>query len=455
MPLASSGAWTSIGRQASHIIQAPNIGRSRGLHTRLPQPSTTQRLLKQTTGLFKAFVGHLTTPGTLRQPASAGRALHAAATRGPTIQSGLSLSARQALARPFGAPRLPRPPVVPRSIAQVGLGTARNFSTGRPIFQSLADNVPIAGRAFVEADWELRVKEERKQIARGAKKAEKAKAKTAVRAEEVHFHPAASAADKENEAELEHYFPAPPTPAVSTTLLVPLAPTPTSRIPLSPTAPSASAHPLLPFVELSALRYDHAQHSQRVSALFARLDAASVWDAGAQCDVHGDPRGASVLRVRFVGWEANAVRGIIGESGSGWCILEEERAEAQQQAESEVEDVLEYLSSSGVSDFSHAFGEQDTDIDPAQSFVLPTLDFSAAFVQSPMVSRSASWESFSDMTSEPSDGGVEVDMFTGRPASVTSASERWTEVSSSAGTWLGFSSAFEQRMEEGPREVVF
>ncbi|KAJ7744661.1 hypothetical protein B0H16DRAFT_1727223 [Mycena metata] len=46
-------------------------------------------------------------------------------------------------------------------MTHVGLGTARNFSSGRPLFQQLADNVPIADRAFYEADWDLDPPKER------------------------------------------------------------------------------------------------------------------------------------------------------------------------------------------------------------------------------------------------------------------------------------------------------
>ncbi|KAI0066323.1 hypothetical protein BV25DRAFT_1821241 [Artomyces pyxidatus] len=443
MPLASSGPWLSIGRQ---VLHAPSINPSRALHTfpRPPPSSSAQRLVQQTKGLFKALLGHLTTPG-LRQP---GRSLHAVATRYPTIQSGLSLPVRHALARPFGAPKLPHPPAVPRSIAQVGLGTARNFTTGRPIFQSLADNVPIAGRAFVEADWEMKMKEERKLQLRKAKRSQKAKARRAVRAQEVEFHPAA-APEVETVAELNHYFPEPAAPAVTTTLLIPLAPTPTSRLPLAP-SPVETRHPLLPFSELSALHYDHMQHATRVSELFARLDGANVWGGGAQCDVYGDRRGASVLRVRFAGWEAKAVRGVIGESGSGWCVLEEERAPSDAD-ESDLEAILEHMSAA-ASDFPHA----PDGVDPSQSVVLPTLDFSASSpVYAPPRAPSRSgmssvfgsdvhpsdFDTFSDAGSFSDGSGSCVEP---PPASIRSSG------------WIGFSSSFVQRMEDdGPREALF
>ncbi|TFY83100.1 hypothetical protein EWM64_g904 [Hericium alpestre] len=286
MPFASSGHWTSLlGRQASHYLsQAPNISH-RSIHVSAFTPrasaqtnlSTAQRLLHQTRGLFQAFVGHLTTPGTLRGSGS-GHGFHSAvrATRAPTIQQNLSFGTRLALSRPLGAPKLPRPPVVPRSVTQVGLGTARNFSSGRPIFQNLVQNVPIAGRALSEADWDIRKREEQMLQFGKAKKGEK-KGKGAAKAEKVHFHDAASSASEnvDAEAELDHYFPASPRPQVTTELLIPLAPTPSSRLPL-PSNPSSSKHPLLPIPALSELHYDHTNHNLRVSTIFARWMPGSI-----------------------------------------------------------------------------------------------------------------------------------------------------------------------------------
>ena len=75
-------------------------------------------------------------------------------------------------------PKLPRAPAVPRGVQQVGLGTARNFTTGRPIFAHLAENVPVAGRALSEADWKIQRKKEQARLAKAnAKKEQKKKVK--------------------------------------------------------------------------------------------------------------------------------------------------------------------------------------------------------------------------------------------------------------------------------------
>lgn len=92
----------------------------------------------------------------------------ATAGRGIGYSRSLSLPSRVALrqqpygrqqTRAFGAPQyLPRGPYTtnalphgPHAVANIGLGTARNFSSGRPVFQNLVQNVPIVARALNEA----------------------------------------------------------------------------------------------------------------------------------------------------------------------------------------------------------------------------------------------------------------------------------------------------------------
>src|SRR6266702_7335711 len=134
MPLVSSGLLSSATRQAFRVIHnPPNLSSARGLHTQsfAPRPppqssSFASRVLHGTKTIFNAFVGHLTTPGTLLVPSRALRSIHSVAPRIPTIENNLSLPVHRALSMHMGSPCLPRPPTVPRSIAQVGLSTARN-----------------------------------------------------------------------------------------------------------------------------------------------------------------------------------------------------------------------------------------------------------------------------------------------------------------------------------------
>jgi len=278
---------------------------------------------------------------------------------------------------------------------------------------------------------------------------------------------ATAAAAEETKAEFDKYF-VPQVPDVSTTLLIPLAPTPTTRVPLSHTF-AYDRHPLVPFLELSALRVDTERHASRVRVLFEQLDAAQAWDKGAVCETLGGARGASVLRIRFSGWSASAVRGILGEAATGWCILEEERAEYERE-ESEPEECLSDVGSA-VSPDGPGIGELNLNspIDPAYSFVLPTLDFSASATSPPInpPSGAATDLQVSDIASNISP--TDVDTFSdlgytsdGGSSGGSTDSSGWIEPPDAlynprTPSWAGlsFSSAFSQRLEEGPWEEVF
>ncbi len=470
-----------MGRQAFRVIHNPPNISTRGVHTHsfVPritpqQPSPfTSRILNRTRTIFNAFVGHLTAPSKLRAPGAVPRSMQTVATRVPKIENNLSLPVRHALSTRMGAPRLPRPPAVPRSIAQVGLGTARNFTTGRPIFQNIADNmhnIPVAARAFLEADLDMRTKEDRGLALKlkHARRKSKKHSRRVCASDKVQFHPSAThppataTAAEETESEFVKYF-VPQVPDVSTTLLIPLAPTPTTRVPLSHTF-AYDRHPLVPFLELSALRVDTERHASRVKALFEQLDAAQAWDKGAVCETLGGARGASVLRVRFAGWSAHAVRGILGEVATGWCVLEEERAEY---GDSEPEECLSDIGSAVATDGPGiAELNLNSPIDPSYSFVLPTLDLSASAASPPPTSDAAADPPVSDLSSSISLS--DVDTFSdlgylsdGGSSGGTDSSD-WIEPPDAlynprTPSWAGlsFSSAFSQRLEEGPWEDVF
>ncbi|KAI9511347.1 hypothetical protein F5148DRAFT_975291 [Russula earlei] len=481
MPLASSGLSSFVARQASRAIHnPPNVTSARSLHTpsfaprgapHQPSPLTS-RVLHRTRAIFNAFVGHLTTPGTLRAPCAAPRSLQTIATRMPTIENTLSLPVRHALSMRMGSPRLPRPPGIPRNITQVGLGTARNFTTGRPIFQSLADkmhNIPVASRAFLEADFDTRMKGDNALTLKLKRARTKSKKRTypTCASNKVDFHPAVGAV--EAEAEFDEYFTLAQVPDVSTTLLVPLAPTPTARIPLAHTF-AYDRHPLVPFLELSALHIDTERHASRVHALFEQLDAAQVWTKGATCETLGGACGIGVLRVRFTGWSAHAVRGILGEAATGWCILEEERVEESKDEEPEDEAAMS-LSDVGSALPPDGAGlaelNSNSPIDPAYSFVFPMLDFSASASQLPLRNFAPGAGADSPLSGlAPSASPSDPDMFSdfdyisdGGFGGGTD-SPGWIEPpdalnSSRTRSWTGisFSSAFSQRLEEAPFEM--
>lgn len=543
MQLASSGVRALFGRRAvtnvSHSSHNGGHGANRSLHApAVPRPqaavathsrSAAQTVINHTSSLFKAFCGHLFTPGTLRAPhppGAATRSLYTGSAQCPSIQQRLSYTTRQLLGRPLYAPYLPRAPKIPGNVTHVGLGIARNFSTARPIFQDLVQNVPIATRAFLEGDWEFKLNEERqkRRVERANKKVQRKDQKKMLKAkeQEMSFYKLSKFAEESiceepHSEELGRYFPA-QIPEVTTYLLIPLAPTPSSRMPLPSLPSSSSAHPLLPYALIASLHNSHDTHALRVSSLFARLDFARVFDdPGVRCEARGDISGlCTILEVRFEGWEEGRVRGVLGEAGSGWCVVEELWWEKEKQERQEMEDVLEGLSDASVSmslteeesearspspssstnPWSRQFdtGMPNIDIDPSTSFILPTLDFSASFPvqdnrQESSASLSYDWtESVSPVLSSPglsdlafhnawasteASHNASADVFSDAMSdslsdisspsfspSLSPSPSRRSSSSALSESWVGFgfSSRFANMLEEdveGPREALF
>lgn len=430
MQAASHGA-----RRIRHV--PPGIGPARSIHisasakatpVKSPSVGAAKRIVSQTRTFLSRFVSHLTAPGLSAQaPVSVPQALRGSAPgRMSSIQERLSFTARHALSRPAQPLFFPRGPAAPfRSIAQVGLGTARNFSTGRSVFQNLVENVPIAGRAFYEADWAVHMQAERDAMKKTLKvKDGKSERKEMLKARNVSTSISVQYSLPESTPEMDQYFAAPAAPLVTTLLLIPLAPTPTNRVPLPPDVSDHQS--LLPLPTLVSIHNSHEMHSLRVSALFSRLDAANVWEKGVVCSAYAERASmqgiCTILKVEFVGWTVAEVRSVIGESGTGWCALEE--IKPQQEQDDSFSDTSSILS--GISDdesISSPFL-----VEPAQSLVLPTLDFSSSFIAAspPTLSRTSS-SIFSDEESDP-----------------------WAESSSDEGwgdnNYLGFSSDFTSRL---------
>ncbi|KAG6334794.1 hypothetical protein ID866_4293 [Astraeus odoratus] len=402
---------------------APAPSRSIHIPTSLPHPShpppptPAQRLLSQTRTLFSRFIGYLTAPGlghvATPRSAHATKSLLRPAhyySSSQSIQAGFSLPVKHALSRPLSAPRLPRPPAVPANVTHVGLGTARAFHSGRPIFQNMIENVPIATRALWEAEWKDKQKQKEARNLRRAKEnrapvpktQDKLKLRQKPSVPEVkcpHIEP----------SELDFYFPAQAAPTEAAYLLVPLAPTPTARLPLSA---GNDMHPLLPISEVASTHYAHRLHTFRVSTLFARLDAGNVWDdpgVGVDAYAYGPRDGDSarekqctVLRVSFAGWTADRVRAIVGDTVEGWCTLEETTTNTSQpsvemqdtptsilsplsvplDSESVSELELDDTEEAEAPDYGLGFSLPTTAIASAQhEFIIPTLDFSSSFSQ--------------------------------------------------------------------------
>ncbi|KAI0818701.1 hypothetical protein BC629DRAFT_1463608 [Irpex lacteus] len=503
MQLLSSGLRAQVGRSLHKPPGLPpggaaSLGSGRSIHmpawiprAQPPRPSgAVGAFVKQARTFLTRVVGELTTPGTFNLAAhaphgSAGPKYSANPYRFQTIQQRLNGPTRVTLSRPLWAPYMPRAPALPRNVTHVGLGTARNFSSARPLFQNVVDNVPVVGRAFWEADWDVKMMKEREMKIKKYSGNKENKTSRKLRLEPSTRPVVASTAAVEavstQEAELDHYFPAPAVADVTTVLLIPLAPTPTSRLPL-PTNPSVhtSNHPLIPFAYLASVHDDHVTHSLRVSSLFSRLDAARVFDdPGVTTSAFGHSSGlCTVLEVKFHGWTESRVRGVLGEAGTGWCVLEEETH--QNDTAEAIEETLSEMSF-GTSTNNE---ERDVHIDPSASFVLPTLDFSASWGRTITPTAGASvpmtdlefhnaWSSHLDSTSD-SDSDMEMDADMSDSLSMDEASSSWGDVfgsssrSSPADGWtpLGFSSSFTSRMQSPlpsplhdenhePRETMF
>ena len=469
MQAASHGARAIRGHVPQlNALPGTKIGASRSIHTSsalrfssLPHAthhtpvSFTQRLFSQTKTTVGRYFALLTAParvGVTSTPASFHNVAHLAKPSVPPIQQTFSMQARQAVGRPFGAYQLPKAPgFTPRSVSQVGLGTARNFHSSRPLFQNLVENAPIALRAFTEADLELETKG--KQPAKMVKQKEThemKKTKQMVKPIEKKLQPVS-----ESQVEFDHYFAVPPT-TVITNLLVPLAPTPSSRQPL-PSTPSPSLIPLSILLDVHA---SHELHSLRVSSLFSRLDAAKVWvDPGVSCSVYGDPSGlASIMKIEFKGWTRAQVRAVIGDAGKGWCMMEELGVEDLPDSAPLSPD-LSGISTplSGYSTPPYGFEEEDPivgdpspfeiDVDPSNSLVIPSLELSnhEAWADSPRMPE--------HITIPGSSGNSELDMDDGSDGSLDY--DRLSDHSDSTGFgWMVMSSRVSVADDE-PREYMF
>ncbi|EUC67365.1 hypothetical protein RSOL_501880 [Rhizoctonia solani AG-3 Rhs1AP] len=293
------------------------------------------------------------------------RSLHT--IRSPSITQRLSLPARIAVNRPLAAPRLPKVVAPPRSITQVGLGTARNFSS-RPVFQHLVENVPIALRSTAELDLDPRVRKSKGARIAGRPSATNKKTRTsrpkAVKPSIVVPEPASVLSNIE--AEFAHYFPVAAS-SVVTVLTVPLQPS-AARSPLPEPREDASPLDLASFVPTIS---SYQTHRLRVDTLFDRLTRADVWKRGASTAVYDTGSGvADVIQVRFDGWSAADVRDVLGHAGRGWCTIEERANLPVERDAAQVEDEWNTLRESIAN--SNTEGTEVT-------LVLPTLDFSASY----------------------------------------------------------------------------
>lgn len=429
------GSTTANATSRSLHISSNILGATRVLH---PTPATINSLesirprnpphclFSATKNVLQKLFAQLSTPG-FRVPTYfvqsqqfPSRSLHKAGLRGGSIKSGLSFATRASLKsnalQRQATMFLPRPPSLfpPRcgGITRVGLGTTRSFSTGRPIFQHIADNIPIAARALYEVDWDREMKREQTRMC--SSKLPKLVKKT----ERISQPTRSSIAEQRNEEtalrqEHNFYFPM-VVPPVTSYLLIPLEPTPSLRMPLSlnQPIPGADEPTLLPSLSyLASLHTSHSMHALRVSTLFTRLDQANVWSrGGVSCSAYSqgltrrrqtskdetEAEGiCTALKIVFKGWTKAEVRGIIGESGTGWCALDEVWHNEVSRNDSSDEDTISLGNSEGSSISVGSLVYQDRElVDPAQSLVLPTMDFSMFASQTSSLSYSSADQNF-------------------------------------------------------------
>jgi hypothetical protein len=223
--------------------------------------------------------------------------------------------------------------------------------------------------------------------------------------------------------------------------------------------------------------------------------ALPYWYEG---DDDGGGRGlCTVLRVSFGGWSEERVRKVIGESWVGWCELLEVGEEDASSSTSTTTSLSSSVLASVCEDDESDFGSEvevgmgtSMEMDPASSFVLPTLDFSSSFLASPpapmpiltysdtstvdLSTSESSWgyPSLSSSSSSASESDPDTDAFSdtslsdfGSDLDLDSLHSSWAHIQpqpSSGGFGFGFSSAFVGRLNsaaaaggEEPRVDMF
>lgn len=242
-----------------------------------------------------------------------------------------------------------------------------SFSS-RPVFQHLAENVPIVLRSAAELDLDPHVRKSKGNRLAG-RPSNKKKARTprhkAMKPATVIPTPEVSVMS-DIEAEFAHYF-RPATSAAVTLLTVPLQPS-AVRSPLPEPREDASPLDLASFVPTIS---SYQAHRLRVDTLFDRLTRADVWKRGASTTAYGTGSGlADVVQVHFDGWSAADVKKMLGHAGEGWCTVEERTSMPIERESAQVEDewnsLREVIMNPPVEE-SHV------------TLVLPTLDFSANY----------------------------------------------------------------------------
>ncbi|KAG9048367.1 hypothetical protein FS842_000422 [Serendipita sp. 407] len=217
-----------------------------------------------------------------------------------SIQQRLSFSSRIALSRPLRAPGMPRPQTLARPVHEVGLGTARRFSS-QSTFQHVVENVSIGYRAFWEVDWTLRPDDirhkqvHRQDFSQGTDFRQRSN------------HPISDFSSYTND--LERYFPL---PATKESTIVDLSLEPIT-IDFMPSAISRESLQLLPFQDTLDNHIRFQVRNAEIRAVLTALDEANAWANGVTVRAIGDASGlCTILRVYFQGWTLDQVQSLLG-----------------------------------------------------------------------------------------------------------------------------------------------
>lgn len=221
-----------------------------------------------------------------------------------------------------------RPPGVPRATSQVGLGSARNFSSAKPIFQNVVQNAPLGLRVLGDADM-LDMRKFKKEMKAAMLKRQASKGKE--RAASNLFEPLTM--QGQNSEEMAYYFGATSSDETkpSVQLLIPLNPVngATSFLSLDKSVDGGDAFfSAMLMSDLRFLSELHGNHHAKLRNLIGKLESVGCFDvdpdtscpaAKAVLDEQGEK-----LVVTFYGakWTATEVRQVLGfYEGQAWYEL--------------------------------------------------------------------------------------------------------------------------------------
>lgn len=322
-------------------------------------------------------------------------------------------TARGSVARPrpgFGGPT-PRPVAYPASVSHVGLGAARNFSSARPIFENVCQNVPLGLRALVDSDGidSRKWAKVRQTIRRAERTAVKGHGRALPRAEQLKKIEFSSffgsvAAEASSSAVVESEAVATVEPVV---LVLPLEPSLALSLPSDTTAVASSSTSyrlLTPTVlhSLHSIQNAYESHAHRIRSLSNRLTSAGVFDDPGVGVEMIFVNGEKLVEVRFpASWSRRDVEQACGEwrGAERWYqILGGDTAPVSFASSSDLgplDDLASHSSLAATDDSLSTLDDDDFAVhdDVVSTLLLPTVDHAMSPTLLPESSHwSESWD---------------------------------------------------------------